>query len=117
MPFCRIPAAPHFSFSAGMAATSDARPFGSQALAVAASTPGVTGVEPVETSSVQYNGQTYVAWGLGTHPLYAYRLSAGHWFTGGWASSAPDGASWSGRRTCRITGRSRWSAAFASGPL
>ena len=71
----------HFSFSAGMAATSDARPFGSQALAVAASTPGVTGVEPVETSSVQYNGPTYVAWGLGTHPLYAYRLSAGHWFT------------------------------------
>ncbi len=71
----------HFSFSTGMAGSSDARPFGSQALAVAASTPGVTGAEPVETSSVQYGGQTYVAWGLGTHPLYSYRLSAGHWFT------------------------------------
>ena len=71
----------HFSFGVGMASTSGARPFGSQALAVAAATPGVTGAEPVETSSVQYNGQTYVAWGLGTHPLYAYRLSAGHWFT------------------------------------
>ena len=71
----------HFSIGAGMASTRGARPFGSQALAVAAATPGVTGAEPVETSSVQYNGQTYVAWGLGTHPLYAYRLSAGHWFT------------------------------------
>jgi putative ABC transport system permease protein len=71
----------HFSFSAGMASTIGARPFGSQALAVARSTPGVTGAEPVETSSVQYNGQDYVAWGLGTHPLYSYRLSAGHWFT------------------------------------
>ncbi len=64
-----------------MASTSGARPFGSQALAVAAATPGVTGAEPVETSSVQYNGQTYVAWGLGAHPLYSYRLSAGRWFT------------------------------------
>jgi putative ABC transport system permease protein len=71
----------HFSFGLGMAATSGARPFGSQALAVAASTPGVTGAEPVETSSAQYNGQTYVAWGLDAHPLYSYRLSAGHWFT------------------------------------
>ncbi len=71
----------HFSIGAGEAASSGARPFGSQALAVAASTPGVTGAEPVETSSVLYNGQTYVALGLGTHPLYSYRLSTGHWFT------------------------------------
>ena len=71
----------HFSIGAGVASTRGARPFGAQALAVAAATPGVTGAEPVETSSVQYNGQTYVAWGLGTHPLYSYRLSAGHWFT------------------------------------
>ena len=71
----------HFSVGAGEAASTGARPFGSQALAVAATTPGITGAEPVETSSVQYNGQTYVAWGLGTHPLYSYRLSAGHWFT------------------------------------
>ncbi len=70
-----------FSFATGMAKGNGARPFGRQALAVAASTPGVTGAEPVETSSVQYNGQTYVAWGLGTHPLYSYRLSAGRWFT------------------------------------
>jgi putative ABC transport system permease protein len=71
----------HFSIGVGVASTRGARPFGSQALAVAATTPGVTGAEPVETSSVQYNGQTYVAWGLGTHPLYDYRLSAGRWFT------------------------------------
>ena len=70
-----------FSISAGMAATSGARPFGRQALAVAAATPGVTGAQPLETSSVQYHGQTYVAWGLGAHPLYSYRLSGGHWFT------------------------------------
>jgi hypothetical protein len=30
---------------------------------------------------VQYNGQAYAAWGLGPRPLYAYRLSAGRWFT------------------------------------
>jgi putative ABC transport system permease protein len=71
----------HFSIGAGEAAGSGARPFGSQALTVAAATPGVTGARPVETSSVQYNGQAYVAWGLGAHPLYSYRLSAGHWFT------------------------------------
>ena len=71
----------HFSIGAGMASTSGARPFGAQALAIAAATPGVTGAEPVETSSVQYNGQAYVAWGLGAHPLYSYRLNAGHWFT------------------------------------
>jgi putative ABC transport system permease protein len=71
----------HFSVGVGMASTRDARPFGSRALAVAAATRGVTGAEPVETSSVQYNGQTYTAWGLGTHPFYDYRLSAGRWFT------------------------------------
>ena len=71
----------HFSIGAGMASVRGARPFGAQALAIAASTPGVTGVEPVETSSVQYNGQTYVAWGLGAHPRYSYRLNAGRWFT------------------------------------
>jgi putative ABC transport system permease protein len=70
----------HFSFSTGEATGRGARPFSSQALAIAASTPGVTGAEPVETSSVQYNGQDYVAWGLGTHPRYDYRLSAGRWF-------------------------------------
>jgi putative ABC transport system permease protein len=71
----------HFSIGAGEAASSGARPFGSQALAIAAATPGITAVQPVETSSVQYKGQAYVAWGLGAHPLYSYRLQAGHWFT------------------------------------
>ena len=57
----------HFSFSAGEAGKG-ARPFTSQALGIATSTPGVTGAELIETSSVQYNGQTYQAWGLGVHP-------------------------------------------------
>jgi putative ABC transport system permease protein len=68
-------------FSIGVGMTSGSRPFGSQAVAIAAGTPGVTAAQPVETSSVQYNGQDYVAWGLGAHPLYAYQLTAGHWFT------------------------------------
>jgi putative ABC transport system permease protein len=81
-----------FSFGVGMAG-SGARPFGSGALAVAAATPGVTGVEPVETSSVLYSGQTYVAWGLGTHPLYSYRPSSGRWFTSAdTAAAAPSAA-------------------------
>jgi putative ABC transport system permease protein len=71
----------HFSVGVGVASTHGARPFGSQALAVAAATPGVTGAEPVETSSVQYNGQTYTAWGLGARSFYDYQLSAGRWFT------------------------------------
>jgi putative ABC transport system permease protein len=80
-----------FSFTVGMAG-SGARPFGSQALAVAAATPGVTGAEPAETSSVLYNGQAYVAWGLGAHPRYAYRLSSGRWFSSAdMAAAAPSG--------------------------
>jgi len=83
----------HFSFSAGEAPGKGARPFTSQALGVATSTPGVTGAELIETSSVQYNGQTYQAWGLGTHPLYSYRLRTGRWFTAadtaGGARTAP----------------------------
>jgi putative ABC transport system permease protein len=71
----------HVSIAVGEAAGSGARPFGSQALAIATATPGITGAQPVETSSVQYNGQAYAAWGLGPHPLYSYQLSAGHWFT------------------------------------
>ena len=76
-----------FSFSTGMASTDAARPFGGQALAIATSTPGVTGAELVETSAAQYAGQTYVAWGLGAHPLYSYRLASGQWFTS--ADAAP----------------------------
>ncbi len=68
-------------FSAAVGMNSGSPPFGHQAVAIAAATPGIVSAEPVETSSVKYRGQTYVAWGLGAHPLYAYRLSAGHWFT------------------------------------
>ena len=71
----------HVSIIVGEAAGGTAHPFGRQALAAAAATPGVTGAQPVETSSVQYNGQAYAAWGLGPRPLYSYRLSAGRWFT------------------------------------
>ena len=83
----------HFSFSAGEASGKGARPFTSRALGVASTTPGVTGAELIETSSVQYNGQTYQAWGLGLHPLYSYRLRTGRWFsaadTAGGARTAP----------------------------
>jgi putative ABC transport system permease protein len=71
----------HFSIGVGEAAGRTGQPFGRRALAIAAATPGVSGAQPVETSSVQYAGQAYVAWGLGPHPLYSYQLSAGRWFT------------------------------------
>jgi putative ABC transport system permease protein len=71
----------NFSLGAGEAAGTGSRPFTSRALAVAAATPGVTGVQPVEDSAVQYGSQSYAADGLGSHPLYSYQLSAGHWFT------------------------------------
>lgn len=71
----------HASIDVGEAAGGTARPFSRQALATVAATPGVTGAEPVETSSVQYNGRAYASWGLGPRPLYSYRLSAGRWFT------------------------------------
>ena len=87
----------HFSFSAGEASGKGARPFTSQALGVATSTPGVTGAELIETSSVQYNGQTYQAWGLGMHPLYSYRLRTGRWFT---AADTAGGARTASRRWC-----------------
>jgi putative ABC transport system permease protein len=70
-----------FHFNVGVGLTSGSPPFTSQALAVAASTPGVTGAQPVETGAVRYRGQVYSAQGLGTHPLFTYRLSAGRWFT------------------------------------
>jgi putative ABC transport system permease protein len=83
----------HFDIGVGMAAGRGVRPFGSQAIAIARRTPGVTGAEPHEASSVQYNGQTYVAWGMGARPLYSYRLSAGHWFTTADVSARAGGAS------------------------
>jgi putative ABC transport system permease protein len=81
----------NFSLAAGEAAGRGARPFTRQALTVAANTPGVAGVQPVEQSSVQYGSQYYTADGLGSHPLYLYHLSAGHWFTAAQtAASAAD---------------------------
>ena len=71
----------HVSIDVGEAAGGTAHPFGRQALATVTATPGVSGAQPVETSAVQYNGQAYMAWGLGPRPLYSYRLSAGRWFT------------------------------------
>ena len=71
----------HVSIDVGQAAGSGAQPFGSQALAMATATPGVTSAQPVETSSVRYGSQAYMAWGLSPRPLYSYRLSAGRWFT------------------------------------
>jgi putative ABC transport system permease protein len=71
----------NFSVGVGEAASTGSRPFTSHALAVAAAIPGVTGARPVETSAVQYGSQYYAAYGLDSHPLYSYRLSAGHWFT------------------------------------
>jgi putative ABC transport system permease protein len=80
----------NFSVAVGEAAHTG-RPFTSHALAVAAATPGVTAVQPVETSAVQYGSQYYAADGLGSHPLYSYQLSAGHWFsTAQTAASAAD---------------------------
>jgi ABC-type lipoprotein release transport system permease subunit len=61
--------------------TSGSPPFTSEAVTIAASAPGVTGAQAVEASAVRYNGQVYPAWGLSLHPFYAYRVSAGHWFT------------------------------------
>jgi putative ABC transport system permease protein len=54
---------------------------GRRAAAVAAATPGVTRVEPLVEGQVTYRGSGYAAWGLAARPLYAYRLSAGRWFT------------------------------------
>jgi putative ABC transport system permease protein len=81
----------NFSVGVGEAAGTGSRPFTSRALAVAAATPGVTAVRPVETSAVRYGSQYYAADGLDSHPLYSYQLSAGHWFTAAQtAASAAD---------------------------
>jgi len=72
---------PRLRFSVGVGLTSGSPPFTSEAVTIAASTPGVTGAQAVETSAVRYKGQVYPAWGLSLHPFYAYRVSAGQWFT------------------------------------
>jgi putative ABC transport system permease protein len=81
----------NFSFGAGESAGTGARPYTSHALAIAAATPGVTAVQPAETSAVQYGSQYYGADGMDSHPLYSYDLSAGRWFTAAQtAASAAD---------------------------
>ncbi len=75
-------------FSIGVGLTSGSPPFTSQAVTIAASTPGITGAQPVETSAVKFHGQVYPAWGMSSQPLYTYRLSAGHWFTAADAHTA-----------------------------
>jgi len=82
----------NFSFGAGEAAGAGARPYTSHALAIAAATPGVTGVQPVEQTSVQYGSQYYTADGLSSQPLYSYQLSAGHWFTAAQTAASAAGA-------------------------
>ena len=69
-------------------ASSGSPPLDSRARSIAAATPGITRAEPVQEDQVQYQGQAYLAFGLGTDPLYAYRLRAGRWFTTADASAA-----------------------------
>jgi ABC-type lipoprotein release transport system permease subunit len=52
-----------------------------RARSIVAATPGISRVEPVVESGVQYQGQNIPAYGLGPDPLYHYRLRAGRWFT------------------------------------
>jgi putative ABC transport system permease protein len=82
----------NFSFAAGEAASRGARPFTGRALGIATATPGVSGVQPVEQSAVQFGSQYYVADGLGSRPLYSYHLSAGRWFTAAQTAAASAGA-------------------------
>jgi putative ABC transport system permease protein len=51
-----------------------------RALAIARTTPGVSSVEQVIETGVQYQEQEYPAYGLGSTTLYRYQLSAGRWF-------------------------------------
>ncbi len=69
-------------------AGSGSNPLDARARAVAAATPGITGVEPVLENEVQYQGQAYSAYGLSPRTLYQYRLSAGRWFTAADASAS-----------------------------
>jgi putative ABC transport system permease protein len=77
-----------FRLSIEVDASSGAQGFNSRAVAVAAATPGVSQVEQLAESQVEYQGQDYVAYGLGSRSFYAYRLSAGRWFTAADATAA-----------------------------
>ena len=61
-------------FSAAVGMTSGSPPFGRQAVAIAAATPGITSAEPVETSAVQVPRADLR--GLGPGPASAVRLPA-----------------------------------------
>jgi putative ABC transport system permease protein len=95
-----------YSFAVGERHGGGTRPFTSQALAIVAATPGVTGVQPVETSAVQYNGQSYLAWGMSADPFYSYRLSAGRWFTAADTAADADPPVVLGPGAARATGAS-----------
>lgn len=64
-------------------------PLDARSLRIAASTPGVTRVEPLVESELGLQGQQYSAYGLGPNTLYHYRLSAGRWFTGADSAQSP----------------------------
>jgi putative ABC transport system permease protein len=78
----------NFRYNLEVDAGSGSPPLDSRARAIAAATPGASRVEPVLENQVRYQADTYAAWGLGTDPLYHYRLSAGRWFTAADASAA-----------------------------
>jgi putative ABC transport system permease protein len=77
-----------FHYNIEVDASSDGQGFDARAVAVAAATPGVSQVEEVAENEVVYRGQTYQAYGLGSRSFYAYRLSAGRWFTAADAGAA-----------------------------
>jgi putative ABC transport system permease protein len=73
--------AAEFGFSIEVDASNGAQGFDARAVAAAAATPGVSQVEQLAESQVAFRGQDYQAYGLGSRSFYAYRLSAGRWFT------------------------------------
>lgn len=77
-----------FHYTIEVDASSDGQGFDARAVAIAAATPGVSQVEEVAENEVVYRGQTYQAYGLGSRSFYAYRLSAGRWFTAADAGAA-----------------------------
>jgi putative ABC transport system permease protein len=65
-------------------------PFDARAVSIAATTPGVTRVEPLIESNVQLQGEQYSVFGLDPSTLYGYKLTSGRWFTAAdTATSAP----------------------------
>lgn len=71
----------NFRYDLEVDASNGSPPLDSRAAAIAAGTLGISRAEPVLENQVQYQQDSYAAWGLGANPLYRYRLSAGRWFT------------------------------------